>query len=514
LLLHDSVAGKGVGVADSILEMKGIDKSFGGVRALRDVNFTCRKGEVHALVGENGAGKSTLMKILAGALQPDRGEVSVRGTRVRIDSPEDAQALGVSIIYQEFNLLSYLTVVDNIFLGRERRSMPGFVDFARSRREANELLGRLGLQLDVDAQVGTLSVAQCQMVEIAKALSLNAEIIVMDEPSAVLAGAELHRLFEIITNLQSQGVTVVYISHRLDEVFEIADRCTVLKDGELVGTLDIGNTTKGEIIRMMVGRELSETFPAASEGIGDPVLEVRGLCSASGVRNVSFTLHQREVLGIAGMVGSGRTELARAIFGADPLTSGEIFVRGKRAHIGDPKDGVGCGMALVPEDRKTQGLVLGLTIQQNFSLPLLDRLSHFGLINRAMERAMLDRSIRELRIKAARVDQPASSLSGGNQQKVVLAKWLAAEPDIIILDEPTRGIDVGAKAEIYALVRELAGRGKAILMISSELPEILGMSDRILVMHKGGISGELSRHDATEEKVLTLATGQPLEAPA
>ena len=499
---------------DAILDMKGIDKSFGGVRALRGVSFACRRGEVHALVGENGAGKSTLMKILAGAIQPDQGEVSIRGQKVRINDPKQAQRLGVSVIYQEFNLVPHLSVVENVFLGREYRSARIFCDFGRMRREASALFARLGVTVDPDARVSALSVAQCQMVEIAKALSLEAEIVVMDEPSAVLAGDELQRLFEMIRVLKANGVTVIYISHRLDEVFEIADRATVLRDGAVVGTSDIARVTKADLIRMMVGRDLGEAFAGAPTKIGEPILETRSLCAGGRVRNVTLTLHRGEIVGIAGMVGSGRTELARVLFGADAMDSGEIVVKGKRIRAGDPRTALQAGIAFVPEDRKTQGLILGLTVRHNFSLPLLDRIARLGLIDRSKESSLLERSIRELQIKTSGPEQQVGHLSGGNQQKVVLAKWLATQPDIMILDEPTRGIDVGAKVEIYALIRELARQGKAIMMISSELPEILGLSDRILVMHEGSIAGELTRADATEEKILALATGQQVETQA
>lgn len=494
-----------------ILDMRGIDKSFGGVHALQNVSFTCRKGEIHALVGENGAGKSTLIKILAGALQPDRGDIHIRGERVHIGDPTAARKLGVGIIYQEFNLVPQLSVVENVFLGREFATAMGWIDWTRMRREADELFGRLGVKMDVGAKVENLSVAQAQMVEIAKALSLNAEIIVMDEPSAVLAGEELDRLFDIIRALKAEQVTIIYISHRLDEVFQIADRATVLKDGSLVGTVDISTTTKPELIRMMVGRDLGEAFPQPDREIGETVLEVCGLCASGLVDNACFSIRKGEILGVAGMVGSGRTELARAIFGADKLESGEIRINGKAVSISNPSKARQQALAFVPEDRKTQGLVLGLSIRHNFSLPILDKLIHFGLVDRGKERKLLHRSMSDLQVKATSGEQTVSSLSGGNQQKVVLAKWLATEPDIIILDEPTRGIDVGAKAEVYGLVRELAKQGKAILMISSELPEIIGLSDRILVMHEGRIAGELSRQEATEERILALATGQQFD---
>jgi ribose transport system ATP-binding protein len=497
-------------VDELILEMKDISKAFGGIHALRDVTFSCRKGEVHALVGENGAGKSTLMKILAGALQPDHGEIFIRGDQTRINVPADARRLGISIIYQEFNLVAQLSVVENVFLGREYGSM-GIIDSSRMKREAAALFDRLGVRMNTSAKIEDISVAQAQMVEIAKALLYKADIIVMDEPSAVLAGEELDRLFEIIKNLQAEGVTIIYISHRLDEVFQIADRATVLKDGVVAGSVDIANTTKPELIRMMVGRDLGEAFPEVERNIGEPVLEACNVCASNLVKNACFTLHSGEILGVAGMVGSGRTELVRAIFGADPLDDGHVMIKGTKVGIRTPKKARQLGLALVPEDRKNHGLVLGLSIKDNITLPVLDRLSRFGVMDLRKEKAVVEQSFRELQIKASHGGQQVSALSGGNQQKVVLAKWLATQPEIIILDEPTRGIDVGAKAEVYGLIRELARQGKAVLVISSELTEILGLSDRILVMHEGRIAGELSRAEATEERLLALATGQQVD---
>jgi ribose transport system ATP-binding protein len=462
---------------------------------------------VHALVGENGAGKSTLMKILAGAQPPDSGEILINGQRAHFDNPRDAQTHGISIIYQDFNLVPDLDVVENIFLGHEPRTRRGLLDRGAMRREAQVLLDRLGVSLDLEARVGRLTVAQQQMVEIAKALSHEASIVVMDEPSAVLAGHELERLFEIIAALKSHGVTVIYISHRLDEVFRIADRVTVLKDGQWMGTLDVTDVTKPELIRLMVGRNLDEAFPTATLGDHEVVLEVRGLSRHGVLHDVNFRLHQGEVLGLAGMVGSGRTALARALFGADSFDNGEIILDGRRIRPGQPREAISAGIAFVPEDRKTEGLITGMSLRRNLTLPILGRLrQRLGWVNEPQERAIVQDAIRDLSIKTPSLDQEVQYLSGGNQQKVVLAKWLATHPRVVILDEPTHGIDVGAKAEVYTIIRTLANQGTAILMISSELPEIIGMSDRILVMRSGRVVAELSRGEASEEKILTMAT--------
>ncbi len=504
-------------MAELALEMRNITKTFPGVQALDHVSFSCRVGEIHALVGENGAGKSTLMKILAGALQPDpeSGEITLKGKRVDLTSPAEAQRLGVSIIYQEFNLLPWLSVAENILLGRLPRNAFGVVNWKRVYAEAQKPLDALGLSLDLRAPVIDLSVAQQQIVEIAKALSLQSDLMIMDEPSAVLAGHELERLFELIRMLRSHGVTVIYISHRLDEVFEIADRATVLKDGQVMGTLDVRETDSTTLIRMMVGRTLDETFPTVANGKGEPALAVKNLsCSRLGLKDISFTLNRGEILGLAGLVGAGRSEMARALFGIEPIDSGEIWVNGKRAHIRNPQDAVGLGIGFVPEDRKTQGLVLSLSTRQNLTLSILDRLTNLGLLDERRERQVVQKAISDLAIKTPSPEQEVQYLSGGNQQKVVLAKWLTANPQVIILDEPTRGIDVGTKVEMYHLMRELARRGTGVIMISSELPEILGMSDRILVMSRGRIMGELNHAEATEERILKLAIGEGVQPQA
>jgi ribose transport system ATP-binding protein len=492
----------------TILEMHDISKAFGGVQALRSVSFMCRRGTVHALVGENGAGKSTLIKVLAGAYHADSGEIVYKGKRYSSLSTREALDSGIRIIYQELNLVRYMTVTENIFLGREPRTRLGLIDYKRMYSQARELLKRLGVEIDLKLPVGELTVASQQMVEIAKALSQHADLIVMDEPSAILAGHELEQLFAIIQSLVEQGVTIVYISHRLDEVFEIADEVTVLKDGVVVGTCAIGDVTRSGLIEMMVGRPLDEVFPRGSQEQPRraPVLVADDISADPAPQHASLTLYSGEIVGLAGMVGSGRTELARALFGVVPLRTGKITLNGKELHAHDPNLAVRAGLALVPEDRKTQGLFMGLPIRNNITLTILERLSRYGLVQRHQEAEAVQKARDDLSINMVSADQEVQYLSGGNQQKVVLAKWLATSPSVVILDEPTRGIDVGAKFEIYQLMRQLTDRGIAILMISSELPEILGMSDRILVMADGEIAGELSREEATEARIIALAT--------
>lgn len=498
---------------NTILEMRNISKAFAGVQALRDVSFTCRRGQVHALVGENGAGKSTLIKILAGAYQADNGDILYKGQHYTHLTTRQALDNGIRIIYQELNLIPYMTVAENIFLGREPRTPLSLVDTKRLYEQAAEVLKRLDVQMELRAPVGELTVARQQMVEIAKALSQQADLIVMDEPSAILAGHELETLFTIIESLVKQGVTIIYISHRLDEVFQIADEVTVLKDGVVVGTRPIKELTRPTLIQMMVGRSLEEVFPKGQGRHGEPVLVAENV-TTDAVHYCSLMLHAGEILGVAGMVGSGRTELARALFGADPLRAGRITLKGRDIVVSSPAQAVSAGLALVPEDRKTHGLFLELPIRSNITLTILSQLTRYGVLQRQLESERVERARRDLSIVMTSPSQEVQFLSGGNQQKVVLAKWLETSPAVVILDEPTRGIDVGAKFEIYQLMRQLTDRGVAILMISSELLEILGMSDRILVMHDGRIVGEFGREDATEEKIMELATtGRALSVP-
>ncbi len=488
--------------------MQQIVKTYPGVQALSGVDLTVLPGEVQALVGENGAGKSTLMKILAGAETADSGEVYINGKKAVITGPTQAMKLGISIIYQEFNLVPYMSVAENIYLGREPEAgLPGFVGFRKMHEDARRVIDALGVAIDVEKNVAQLSVAEQQMVEIAKATSRKCSIIAMDEPSATLTEHELENLFSLIRRLSAEGVSIVYISHRLEEVFEIADRVTVMRDGELVGTKDIGETDREDIIRMMVGRELGEAIPKVTAEIGDPVLTLRNVTREPVIQNVSLEVRTGEILGVAGLVGAGRTEVARVIFGADEIDSGEILLDGKPVDISSPMDAIDLGIGLVTEDRKAHGLVLGMAVRENMTLANLSELTSIGFIDRKKERDVSEKYTRDLAVKTPTIEQEVQNLSGGNQQKVVLAKWLFTDSKVLIFDEPTRGIDVGAKTEIYQLMNRLAASGAAVIMISSELPEVLGMSDRILVMHEGRVAGELTREEATQEKIMHLATG-------
>ena len=489
-----------------ILEMRNIFKSFGGVNALRDVSFQCRPGTVHALVGENGAGKSTLIKILAGALLPDSGEIIFKGQKHQSFSTRKALNSGISVIYQELALVSQMTVAENIFLGREPRKYFGIVDKKRLKIEAKKLLKQLGFEVDMDMEVGEMTVAYQQMVEIAKALSKNADLIIMDEPSAILAGHELDQLFLIIESLKKRGVTIIYISHRLEEVFRIANEVTILKDGQLVGTKPIKDLSRGELVKMMVGRTLEEVFPVSFNQLGNPVIQVEEISTKTILNQVSFNLREGEILGVAGMVGSGRTELARAIFGADPLTSGTIKIKGQDVVFKNPADAIRSKISLVPEDRKYHGLFTKLSILNNITLPILSKISRWGFTDKKKENEIVERERQIHSIDMTSGNQEVQYLSGGNQQKVVLSKSLQTIPEVIIMDEPTRGVDVGAKFEIYQLIRQLNKDGIAILMISSELPEILGLSDRILVMREGKIVAELTPNETNEEMIIEFAT--------
>ena len=486
----------------SDVEMTGISKVFGGIRALDDVSFSVRAGEVHALLGENGAGKSTLMKILAGAHQATTGEIRIGGQRVSIASPHASRALGIGIIYQELALAPELTVAENIFLGE----LPPLVNARQLRARAGALLKELGFAIDPGAVVGDLPLAFQQAVEIAKAMSRQVRILILDEPTAVLAPPEVERLLEVVKGLSRRGVSVVYISHRLDEIFRIADQITVLKDGRTVGTYAAADMDEHRLIPLMVGRETAQLFPKVARATGEELLRVENLFASGLVKDVSFSLRAGEVLGIAGLIGSGRTELARAIFGADRMEAGTVSVAGRRVSIRTPRQGVAAGIGLVPEDRKGQGLVLAMPIRQNMTLTCLSRFTNWcGIVRRAAERTAVDDVARRTTIRARNLDLPVSSLSGGNQQKVVLAKWLDAGCRIIILDEPTRGVDVGARSEIYGLIEALAAGGLGVIVISSDLIEVIGASDRILVMSGGRISGGLSRDEFSEARIMQLA---------
>jgi len=491
--------------APPLLQMRGIVKSFPGVKALRGVDLELHSGEVLALLGENGAGKSTLMRILGGAHKADAGSIRIDGREAPFNTPQDSRAAGVAVIYQEFNLVPGLTAVENIFLGRET-TRGGLLDKHTERARARELFQRLGADLDLDAPCRCLTTAQQQLVEIAKALAFDARILVMDEPSAALTAHEVGRLFEIIRDLRSQGISIIYISHRLDEVFAMTDRVTVLRDGSNVGDRLTANITRAEMIQLMVGRELTDEFPQRSTIPGPARLEVSGLRRGRAVRDVSFTVGRGEILALTGLVGAGRTETLRLLFGADPREAGEIRLDGRLLNIGSPSDAIAAGIGLLTEDRKTQGLVLAHSVRENFALPNLERLSSQGFVRMRAEREEFARYVEQLQIKIPNQEQRAGNLSGGNQQKVVLAKWLARHCEILIFDEPTRGIDVGAKFEIYRLMNELVAAGKSIIMISSELPEVLGMADRILVMHEGRITGEIADpRSATQEQIMRLA---------
>jgi ribose transport system ATP-binding protein len=495
---------------DLLVRMEGIEKSFPGVHALADARFDLRPGEVHALVGENGAGKSTLMKVLTGIYRRDAGTVWYKGQEVDVPDPRAGRDLGISMIHQELVLAPHLTVAQNIFMGREPRGRLGFtVDDRRQVEQTAQLIDGLHLRLDPTGRVRDLSVAQQQMVEIAKALSFDASVLIMDEPTAALTNTEIDELFRIIRTLRGQGVGVVHISHRLEELRQISDRVTVMRDGRHVSTVATGDVTIDEIISMMVGRTIYEEAPHIPEDAEsrDVVLEVRGLTREPAVRDVSFQLRRGEILGVAGLVGAGRTELARLIFGADRAQSGEILVRGRPVRIGSPADAVQLGISYLSEDRKRHGLALGLDVETNVALASLRRfLKALGQVDTRLTRAVATQRVEELEIKTPSISQKTRNLSGGTQQKVVVGKWLTAETEILIFDEPTRGIDVGAKQEIYHLLNQLAAEGKSIVMISSELPEILRMSHRILVMCEGRLTGELTAAEADQERIMTLAT--------
>jgi ABC-type sugar transport system ATPase subunit len=485
-----------------VLGLEHISKSFPGVQALDDVGFEVRAGEVHALLGENGAGKSTLIKIVSGLYQPDAGTMRLDGAEVRFASPHDAQAAGIATIFQELLLFPELSVAENIFMGHAPRTRLGALDWAAMRAQAQDLLASLDIHdLDVTRLVGALTVGNRQRVEIAKALSQNARILIMDEPTAALTGADVERLFGIVRRLRERGVGIVYISHRLEEVFALADRVTVLRDGAYVGTRRVAETSTDELITMMVGRTIDNLFPKLPAEIGRPVLEVRGLSGEPLFRDVDLTLRAGEIVGLAGLVGAGRSELAQAIFGIRPAGSGEILLDGQPVRIDSPGQARRLGIAYVPEDRGTQGLIRPMRLRENLSLALLRQMTRGIFIDRAAETGLALRSIRQLNIRASGTEQVVEKLSGGNQQKVVLGKWLATAPRVLIMDEPNRGIDVGAKAEIHRLMSGLARDGLAVLMISSELPEIMGMSDRILVMRGGTVVAEFTRAEASQEAI-------------
>jgi rhamnose transport system ATP-binding protein len=496
-----------------LLKASNISKHFAGVRALKGVSFDLHAGEVHALVGENGAGKSTLIKIITGAHQPDEGTLEIDGKLLEKNDPVISRALGIAAIHQQPALFPDLTVTENIALGLEQSGWWHRIRWDVRRRRARELLARVGATIDPDAVVHDLTMPEQQLVEIARALGARSRIVIMDEPTASLSEREVERLQQVIRDLRAAGVGIIYISHRLDELFKIADRATVLRDGSLVDTCPMAVVDKSELIRLMVGRQLTAIFPKHQVPIGDVVLELRGLgCLDSGVSGVNLSVRAGEIMGLAGLVGAGRTELARILFGLTPADTGEVRLRGRNVTIDSPARAVELGIAYVPEDRRRHGVILDMAVAPNASLATLGRISTFGWINFKREKAFAEASVRQLAIKTASVDVPVGDLSGGNQQKVALARWLAAKPAVLILDEPTQGVDVGAKAEIHRLMGDLAEQGLAILMISSELPEIIGMCDQVAVMHGGRVRGILNRREATQEHILALALGHESNA--
>jgi rhamnose transport system ATP-binding protein len=491
-----------------LLELRDIRKSFGGVHALKGVSFELRPGEVHALVGENGAGKSTLIKIVTGAHRPDSGTLSLLGSPVVDNDPVTSRRLGVAVIYQQPALLPELSVAENIALGAEPAGLWRRVRWAARVSRARELLGRIGAAVDPEAPVSSLSLPEQQMVEIAKALGADAKVLIMDEPTASLPEHEVRRLFRVVQDLRSQGVGIVYISHRLEELEELADRVTVLRDGNSVATKPRAELDRAELIRLMVGREVTQVFSKRAVERGEVRLELRG------VRGVSLQVRRGEILGLAGLVGAGRTELARTLFGLTPADAGEILLDGVPVRVSGPSAAIELGIAYVPEDRRRHGVILDLPVAANATLAVLRRLSRRGFLDFDAERALAEEAVARLQVKTPSVETPVGHLSGGNQQKVALARWLATEPRVLILDEPTQGIDVGAKSEIHALMGDLAAKGLAVVMISSELPEVLGMSDRVAVLHRGRLAGVLDRAEATQERILALALGHGAETAA
>ena len=490
-------------MSEYILEMKGIRKEFPGVVALDNVSFSVKPGVIHALIGENGAGKSTLMKVLNGVYQANAGEIYINGKKVELNGVKEAQAAGISIIYQEFNLINTLSVAENIFLGRYNGR--NTIAWKELKQKAAALLADLGFNFDVNKEVGKLSTAEKQLVEIAKALSLDAHIIVMDEPTSSLTEKEVDMFFPIIERLKEKGITVIYISHKLDEIYRLCDDVTIMRDGQVTGNAAVKDITRDRIIELMVGRSLDMEYPPRTAKPGEPILEVKNLSRRQQLKDISFTLHRGEILGFAGLVGAGRTELAEAIFGADPADSGEIILKGEPVKIRSTLQAKNLSIGLVTEDRKETGLVLAMDVTENTTITDLKTVSKGIILDRKAEEKVAQKYVDSLKTKTPSLHQKINNLSGGNQQKVAVAKWLYSNSDVLILDEPTRGIDVGAKFDIYCLMNELTEQGKAIIMISSELPEVLGMADRVLVMHGGQIKGELTGEEMTAERVMKLA---------
>ena len=492
------------------IEMKGIDKSFGTNQVLKNAGFLLKDGEVHALMGENGAGKSTLMKILTGVYTRDAGTVLVDGKEVVYKNPQEAEKAGIVFIYQELNVLFDLTVEENLFMGKEITKGFGVCDKKAMRKKAQEIMDRMGVNIPVTAQMSDLSVGQQQMVEICKALMVDAKVLIMDEPTAALTQSETEVLFEVIKSLRAKGVSIVYISHRMEEIFELCDRITVLRDGTYIDTKYIKDINMDDIVQMMIGRTIGERFPKRDVQIGKEVIRVEGLTSGKLFKKVNFSVKAGEVLGVSGLMGAGRTEIMQAIFGNIPVESGKIYIDGKEVTIKNPRQAIAAGIGFITEDRKTEGLLLEKSIAENIEIVNLKKVSKNSVISMAKQKALVKKGIEEFRIKCFGPDHECNNLSGGNQQKVVLAKWIYTDPKILILDEPTRGVDIGAKKEIYSVINDLAAKGVAVIMVSSELPEVLGMSDRIMVVHEGKVTGIVEASEVDQAKVMTLATGGSL----
>jgi ribose transport system ATP-binding protein len=491
-----------------VIEMKGISKSFSGNKVLDHVDFQLLPGEVHALMGENGAGKSTLIKILTGIYERNEGTVLVKGKEVHFHNPKEAEQSGIAVIHQELNIIPELTVYENMFLGKELTvGRFGFTKDKEMKKKTKEYLNRLGIEIDPNMEAGKLSVGQQQMIEIARAVAANTEVLIMDEPTAALTDREIEALFKVISSLKKQGVGIIYVSHRMEEIFQICDRISVLRDGQFIDVKEVAKTNFDEIVKLMVGRQLGDRFPERDTKIGQERFRVENLTSKGSFENIDFSVNQGEIIGVAGLMGAGRTEIMQAIFGYRHLDAGKLFIDGKEVTIKNPHDAIQAGIAFVTEDRKSQGLILDLSVRENFSITNLTKISNKSLISSQKEVSMVDEMIEKLRVKTSGRELSVKSLSGGNQQKIVIGKWLGMNPKILILDEPTRGVDVGAKKEIYQLINDLTKQGVAIIMVSSELPEILGMSDRILVIHEGKLAGVLDKSDASQEKIMQFATG-------
>ncbi|WP_026582000.1 sugar ABC transporter ATP-binding protein [Bacillus sp. J33] len=491
-----------------IVEMKNIHKSFFNVQVLKGVDFDLVPGEIHALMGENGAGKSTLMKILTGIHKSNSGEIHYKGNLTEYHSPKEAEKAGIAVIHQELNIIPYLTVAENMFLGKELRRQPfGILKTKEMNEKTREYLNRLGIDLDPQMEAGDLSVGQQQMIEIARAIAADTEVLIMDEPTAALTDREIETLFTVMNQLRKEGVAIIYISHRMEEIFRMCDRITVLRDGQSIGTKVTSETDFEEIVKMMVGRELGERFPERTAEIGEDRFVVKDLSLEGLFQNISFNVRKGEILGVAGLMGAGRTEIMETICGARKKTGGRIYMDGKELNIRKPHHAIEAGIGFITEDRKDEGLVLGLTVRENLAIPNLKKLSKSAVIVKQKEKQWTEEMIQKLRIKTSGPEQEVKSLSGGNQQKVVFGKWLGIEPKLLILDEPTRGVDVGAKKEIYSIMNELTEKGFSIIMVSSELPEILGMSDRVMVIHEGKLTAILDKKEASQEKIMEAATG-------